>query len=177
MNDAELAPARGWDTEFCRTLYDDFKKQAHIRHIEPTVRAETYDDPALLPIRERCPNVDFCRTLGVPANWDTTGWTDEDWEAMGTPTYGLGNFAIYHVDINNNPADGEETVFYYEGEKTIVSQLPVGQETITKEIINPSGRKYRLLDLKACSVTGDVHINFFGSAKWSSKRHYSLQAK
>lgn len=156
MQHVNFVPELGKDEPFCKAFYEDFKKQTNIEYIQPIVKAASYDDPALKPYREQCPKFDFRKSLGVPANQDTTGWTDEDWESLGTPTYGMGHFQLYRVDMDNNPKNGEELVFYYEGEKTIKHEIPVGGSMIEKEHINPASRGYQTLNLKQCknSVVG-----------------------
>lgn len=169
MENAHLVPELGKDEPLCKTFYEDFKKQTNIKHIEPIDKAESYDDPALAPYRDQCPRLDFRKSLSVPANYDTTGWTDADWETLGRPTYGLHNFQVYEVDINNNPNDGKEFVFYYEGEKTLVSRLPVGRPREQHEIVDPGGRRYTVFDLKSCKTSpiGQVAFNQNASAKWT----------
>ncbi len=169
MKGVNFVPQLGEDNPICKTFYDDFKKQTNIEYIQPIVKADSYDDPALKPYRDKCPEFDFRKSLGVPANQDTTGWTDEDWESLGTPTYGMGNFQLYRVDMDNNPKNGEELVFYYEGRKTIKHEIPVGGPMIENEIINLAGRSYQTLDLKHCkgSLIGGAVFNQLGSPDWT----------
>lgn len=165
MKGVNFVPQLGKDTPICKTFYEDFKKQTNIEHIQPIVRADSYDDPALKSYRDQCPNFDFRKSLSVPANQDTTGWTEEEWEAVGTPTYGLGNFQIYHIDIDNNPKNGEELVFYYEGTRTIVKRLPYGKPMTEEEYVDPAARGYQTLDLKHCkkSLIGGAGFNTGGA--------------
>jgi hypothetical protein len=169
MKGVNFVPQLGEDNPICKSFYEDFKKQTNIEYIQPIVKAETYDDPALKPYRDKCPEFDFRKSLSVPANQNTAGWTDEDWESLGTPTYGMGNFQFYRVDMDNNPKNGEELVFYYEGERTIKHEIPVGGSMIEKEYINLAGRGYRTLDLKRCkgSLIGGAGFNQLGSAQWT----------
>jgi hypothetical protein len=168
MKGVQFVPELGKDNPFCKAFYEDFKKQTSIEHIRPIVTAENYDDPALKPYRDKCPKLDFRRSFLVPANYDTRNWTDEDWETMGRPTYGLANFQVYLVDINNNSRDGKEFVFYYEGERTIIRRLPVGRPA-NEQTIESAGRTYRVFDLKTCKVSsiGQVSFNQNASTRWT----------
>jgi hypothetical protein len=161
MKSVNFVPELGKDEPFCKAFYEDFKKQANIEHLQPIVKTDNYDGPALKSYQEKCPKFDFRKSLGVPANQDTTGWTDEDWESLGTPTYGMGNFQLYRVDMDNNPKNGEELVFYYEGEKTIKHEIPVGGSMIEKVYVDPVSRAYQTLDLKHCkkSLIGGAGFN------------------
>ena len=169
MQGVNFVPQRGEDNPICKTFYEDFKTQKHIEHLQPILKVDSYDDPALKPYRDKCPDFDFRKRLSVPGNYNTAGWTEEEWEAMGTPTYGMSNFQLYRVDLDNNPKNGEELVFYHEGEKTIKQEIPYdGSAKIEKEYINLAGRAYWTLDLKRCKGTiGGAGFNQLGSAQWT----------
>lgn len=169
MRGVNFVPQLGADNPLCKSFYEDFRKQTNIKYIQPILKAGTYDDPALKPYRDQCPSFDFRKSLSVPANWDTTGWTEEDWEISGTPTFGMGNFQLYRVDIDNNPKNGEELVFYYEGERTIVKRLPYGKPMTEEEYVDSARRGYHVLDLLRCknSTVGGVVLNDGGSATWT----------
>ena len=160
-----FAPQLGKKYElFCKSFYEDFKKQAKIEHIQPILKAEKYDDPALQPYQEKCPKLDFRMSLTSNYAHGPENWTEEDWESMGIPVYGLGNFQLYKFDINNMPDDGEEYVFYYEGQRMIDRQLPFGGPMIEVPVVNPGTLGYHALDFKKCKRGGlGVSLNQGGS--------------
>lgn len=166
MKSVNFVPQLGEDNPLCKTFYEDFKTQKHIEHLKPILKVDSYDDPALKPYRDQCPDFDFNRNLSASR---ATGWTEEEWEAMGTPTYGMSNFQLYRVDLDNNPKNGEELVFYHEGEKTIKQEIPYdGSPKIEKEYINPAARGYRTIDLKRCKGTiGGASFGRLGNAQWT----------
>lgn len=169
MKGVHFVPELGKDNPFCKAFYEDFKKQARIEHIKPIVAAETYDDPALKTYRDKCPKFDFRRTLSASVG-NTRGWTKEAWETLGIHTYGLSNFALYSVDLDNNPTNEKELVFYYEGESsTGLVDAENNSDAIAHGSINPAARAYQAIDLKRCeySSPGGTLFNRLGSAKWT----------
>lgn len=150
MKGVNFVPQLGKDEPLCKAFYEDFKTQKNIEHILPIIKAETYDDPALKPYQDKCPELDFHKSLTSNHAHGPENWTEEDWETLGIPVYGLRNFQFYKVDINNNPRDGEEFVFYYEGRRMIDRRLPVGGPLIEKEHVDPGARTYQAIDLKHC---------------------------
>lgn len=160
MKEVNFVPQLGADKAICKTLYDNFKKQTNIEYVQPIVRAESYDDPALKPYRDKCPSFDFRKSLSVPANQDTTGWTDEEWESLGTPTYGIDHFKLFRVDIDNDRNNGKEFVFYYQGARTIVKRLPYGKPMTEEEYVDPAARSYQVLDLTHCKKSSIGGVGF-----------------
>lgn len=149
MKGVNFVPQIGEDP-ICKTFYEDFKQQKNIEHILPIVKAEKYDDPALKSYRGKCPKLDFHKSLTSNHAHGPENWTEEDWETLGIPVYGLRNFQFYKIDINNNPKDGDEFVFYYEGRRMIDRRLPVGEPMIEKEHVDPGAHTYQAFDLRDC---------------------------
>lgn len=163
MKTVNFVPQIGKDDPFCKALYEDFRKQTNIEHTAPIVKVEKYDDPALKPYRDKCPKLDFRRSLSHWAT-DAHSWTDEEWEAMGIPSFGVGNFYLYRANVDPHVSDGY--IFYYEGQRTIDRRLPVGGPMTEKEVVSPETRGYHFLNFETCKLN-QLIFNQLGSAKWT----------
>jgi len=73
--------------------------------------------------------------------------------------YGMKNFRIYKVDINNNPTDGEEVMFYYEGVRST--------DKSGHEYIDSGERVIAVIDFKRCHMGMGATLNQLGSEKWT----------
>ena len=157
------------DVPFCQAFYEDFRQQRNIEHIQPIVKADRYDDPALRPYQERCPKLDFRLSREfLVRGIDVSSLPEDYFEGdVGIPIYGVGNFQLYKVDIDNNPEDGEELVFYYEGERVEDRRLKWDGTLTVDEITLPEARAYHVLDLDACKIIYGAGFNRGGSAKWT----------
>lgn len=91
------------DPDFCNRFLSDFMAQRNIVHIEPEFYADSYDDPRFDKYKRLDPSVDMHRG-------DAKGGSG----FPGGTLYANGNFKLYEVDINNDPSDGKEIVFYAE---------------------------------------------------------------
>lgn len=157
MKDVTFVPHIGKDNPLCPAFLEDFKKQRHIRYIEPIVKTDNYDDPALQPYRQKCPRLDLRKLIAVDDRLGyPQGLTEEELELIGILSYGIGNFQLFKVDIDNDPTDGEEYIFYYEGEF-----YPKTNKT------SPQNRAYQVVDFSTCEITGGTYFNSLGSAKWT----------
>ena len=160
MKDVNFLPRPqyiGKDNPLCPAFLEDFKKQRHITYIEPIVRTDNYDDPALQPYRQKCPRLDLRKLIAVDDRLGhPQGLTEKELELIGIVSYGIGNFELFKVDIDNDPTDGEEYIFYYEGEF-----YPKTNKT------SPQNRAYRVVDFSTCEITGGTYFNRLGSAKWT----------
>jgi uncharacterized protein len=154
-------PYIGEGDPFCQAFYEDFKVQRNIEHIAPVIRVETYDDPALAPIRARCPTLEMHKTMGFyHRDIEISGMpeSEEDAESRAVSIgYGMRNFEWYTLDLNNKPDDGMEHVLYYEGER--FKKGPSQPQ--------PAIRTYQIIDVARCERKVGVLANQFGSDKWS----------
>jgi hypothetical protein len=156
MNDLKMTPSLGSDNPVCRAFADDFRRQTDIQYVSPIVRAESYDDSALTPYKKKCPRLQLNKLITVPARDQARHQqSEEELEAYGNVYLGLHNFQLFKVDINNNPADGEEYVFYYEGERNKKTNQ-----------IN-SGRAYRVINFSQCRIDDGIYFNRGASNQWS----------
>lgn len=104
------------DTPFCRAFLEDFQAHRGIEYIEPIARAKYYSNPAFQPYRDRCPGWELNKWIKADMG---DGPPDEplseaDLESFGDNYFGTRNFKLYRLDIDNDPANGEEYVFYAE---------------------------------------------------------------
>jgi hypothetical protein len=173
----------GW----CEAAFDAFRKQNGIVHVEPIARAERYDDPVFKTWQSRCP------TLAMNAS--VAGY--EITTAPNSPTitvykkvvpqgaeigYGTRNFMLYRVDLDNDPHNGEELIFYSERvyssldaprqDPNLPLDAPEGRnwndilppQSVSDELIlrlqsaNLDGPFYNLLDLDHCGSDAIVHV-------------------
>ncbi len=123
-------------TAFCRRLGIDLRTQTGITHVEPVARAKYYDDPVFKPFRDRCPGLELNGVL-----WGTdrpsaeaTRWWEKLTEAQRDRVaragfikfFGTRNFKMYRLDLDGDPANGEEHVFYSERFYKLADQVGGG---------------------------------------------------
>jgi hypothetical protein len=122
--DAVVMPGRatGESPEaWCEGFLADFASQSGVVHIEPAARSTSYADVVFQPWRQHCPTTAFNRW-----SWHvlTSASLIEDWklpallpDGLSYPEYSYAarNFRLYEVDLDNDPGNGTETVFYGEG--------------------------------------------------------------
>ncbi|MCH7540822.1 MAG: hypothetical protein IH999_10575, partial [Proteobacteria bacterium] len=120
MAGREFTLSESSDPAVCTPLLEAFQAQRGIEYVEPVARAERYRDPAFEPYRAMCPGWEFNRwhysqiisaldEMNLPEDQ-----RQESLEATGKHYFGTRNFKLYHLDLDGNPANGEEYVFYAE---------------------------------------------------------------
>ncbi len=119
MAGREFTLSESSDPAVCTPLLEAFQAQRGIEYVEPVARAERYRDPALEPYRAMCPGWEFNRW-----HYSQVGFADLDGfpadrreeilEAIGNHYFGTRSFKLYRLDLDGNPANGEEYVFYAE---------------------------------------------------------------
>ena len=148
------------DVPFCQAFYEDFRQQRNIEHIQPIVKADRYDDPALRPYQEECPELEMHKTIALePRDIELGGEPKDEADAEARAVeinYGINNFQLYKVDIDNHPVNGDEYLIYYEGE--------FDQKSNKTYLAN---RVYQIIDLADCRIVDGVYVNRGGSAKWT----------
>lgn len=158
MKTVNFVPQLGADEPFCKAFYEDFKKQANIVHIQPIVKAEKYDDPVFRPYQQNCPKLQMHKHYGFePRDMQLGGPPESEEEAEARAreiSTGLKNFQLFWIDINNNPKDGEEYLFYYEGEFEKRSNKAY-----------PASRAYQVVDMVACQTTDGIYFNRGGRSE------------
>jgi hypothetical protein len=168
MQGVNFVPQIGKGDAFCKAFYSDFKDQKNIEYIDPIVKANKYDDLALKPYQDKCPKLQMNRTMTFSASDIELGGeptSEADAESRATSIlYGIGNFQLYQVDIDNHPENGKELIFYYEGEWDKKHDKTY-----------PAPRVYRTVDFERCETGLFVAFNQRGSAIWT--RNEVLQWK
>ena len=120
MAEREFTLSESSDPAVCTPLLEAFQAQRGIEYVEPVARAERYRDPAFEPYRAMCPGWEFNRwhysqiisaldEMNLPEDQ-----RQESLEATGKHYFGTRNFKLYRLDLDGNPANGEEYVFYAE---------------------------------------------------------------
>lgn len=143
-------------TKFCRQFLKDFQMQATIKYVEPIVAANNYNDPALDVYKQKCPKLDLRkRVLLAPRVADAVEkLPDEEAEKYGDVYVGTANFKLYKIDINNNPSDGEEFVFYHE---KFLHVSHIGEEVLSEDYDNRG--EYLVVDFDNCKVRYGVPVD------------------
>jgi len=113
--ETETAEQRIW----CERFLAGFESGAAVTFVEPVARSDLYDDPAFGPWHKQCPALAMNSSIGpsplmlyedhpeLPSHMP-------DGQLLAGYQYGTKNFKLYRTDIDNNPENGEETVFYSE---------------------------------------------------------------
>ena len=117
----EFTLSESSDPAVCTPLLGAFQTPSGIEHVEPIARAERYHDPALQPYRAMCPGWELNRWLqpivsldGEMSEEELDEFLEEFSDSIVHAYFGTRNFKLYHLDLDDNPANGEEYVFYAE---------------------------------------------------------------
>jgi hypothetical protein len=112
-----IGPVGGSD--FCQDVLYAMRGEEDITFVEPVARADRYDDPIFKPWQDHCPALalnevpDFPFGIGrqeKPAILDSMPGLSK----LDDTHYGTRNFQLYVVDLDNDPANGAETIFHAE---------------------------------------------------------------
>jgi hypothetical protein len=172
--------------QWCQRFLDDLRTQRNVTHIEPMASAQRYGDPVLRPWQDRCPALAMNEIMeGKIFTRDRSDWgikevdpeAEKLWWGGVLPNYrfGVGAFKLFEVDIDNDPANGPETIFYSEryywywpvmARRDARPGLPpagrnwndvLPPETVSKDLLS-EWETYAVLDLQGCEVndTDDV---------------------
>lgn len=107
------------DPLFCDQLIKDFVAQKDITYIQPIAQADKFDDPALAPYNSYCPNRPMHMIYYYTGGKDyqeglREAPSEQEIEENGLKYYATNHMKLYEVDIDNNPENGKEYVFYGE---------------------------------------------------------------
>lgn len=140
------------DEKFCRQFFEDFKKQTKIEYVQPIVRVDRVDDPALAAFLAKCPTVKW---IGAEADEPGYRLNTRVWDQFGNLWVGTANFRLYHVDIDNDKANGKEHVFYSDG---FVRESLSGEELPPVEELDRTTGEYVAVNFDDCAVLGGVEV-------------------
>ncbi len=162
------------DADVCLPLLEALRAGgAVLEFVEPIVRAEYYHDEALLPYRAMCPGMELNKRTelrGDPFVDNVRGLPEaeryEAIEATARIYFSTRNFKLYRVDLDDDPTNGEEYVFYGERQyiRDDVIPLYLRYEEIPRpvdwnDILHPENvpavaqfynGQYTVLDLDRC---------------------------
>lgn len=172
--------------QWCQRYLDDFRMQRNVIHVESAARAQRYSEPVLRPWQDRCPALAMNEIMeGKIFARDRLSWSIKDvdpeaeklWWGGVLPNYrfGVGAFKLFEVDIDNDPANGLETIFYSEryywywpvmARREARPGLPPGgrnwndilpPERVPADLVR-KGQTYTMLDLQRCQVSNTDDI-------------------
>jgi hypothetical protein len=133
---------------FCKVFLEDFREQKGIKYVEPLVRTESYDAPALQPYKDRCPDLEMHKL----AECSQQDWSyvqslpeeerEREMDKVCRVYYGTRNFKLYELDLNGNPKDGKEVAVYFE--------RIYGPQNISGAMQVYSNGGYAIFDIKSC---------------------------
>ena len=148
------------DEKFCRQFFEDFQTQKDMVHVQPIIKADRYDDPALAAFMGKCPTV---RWIGALPDDDPEGYAlnTRPRGQAGNRSVGTAHFRLYKVDINNNRKDGEEYVFYSDG--FVPEPLP-GEEPGPVEELDKTHGQYMIIDFEHCLSLGGMEAGRGGTS-------------
>jgi hypothetical protein len=135
-------------TKFCRTFCRDFPKQTELRIVDPIIETDDFEGPALEAYKRKCPDLQLNTETG---------------DQFGNLHYGTRHFKLYRVDINNQPADGKEYLFYYDTVVASKEELEALRDPRTRDSVTTyEGGQFYLVDFKSCQIRGGVPVGKMG---------------
>lgn len=128
VNEQKFVPPRPEQSfessEYCQQFFKDFANGAGVEAVEPTARINDANDPRLEKWNHTCENEGSAAEDSFDSLW-----------GIGGPPY-----RYYRIDIDGNPKNGKEDVFYTDFRK------------VEGGVIGHNG--YFWIDLKRCVVAG-----------------------
>lgn len=147
-------------TKFCRQFLKDFQAQTTINYVKPIIGTNDYNDAAFDTYKQRCPKLEFRKRVLLHPQIadDVKNLPAEEMEKYGDVYVGTTNFKFYKVDINNNPSDGDEFIFYHEKFLHVSSG---GQEPLQApgETDYDNRGAYLIISLRDCRVSDGLEID------------------
>lgn len=139
--------------DFCTAFFKDFREQKGITYIDPIIVTDDYDDPALASYKAKCGSKLHMnqQVACVPRLADLP---PERRRYACNVYYGTGKFRMYHVDMDNDPSNGKEYVFYYRAECG-PQDVDSGNPHCAPDMTYDNGN-YKVLDLNQCKVMGSA---------------------
>lgn len=128
----EFSPVSPPERAYCTQLMRDFLADREIVAVEPDVRADSEDDPALKKWHQ-CDNAtpEKMQTIDPKAGFDSI-------QLLGGPP-----FRYYRIDIDGNPKNGKEDLLYHE---------------LTRGDLKVGATGYTWVNLDGCFIKGGAPI-------------------
>lgn len=134
--------------EFCRSFCRDFQTQTEMEFVKPVIQTDNFQYPALEEYKKKCPGLELNATVG---------------DQFGNLHYGIRHFKLYQVDINNQPADGKEYLFYFDTVVTSKEALEALQDPRTRDLQETyGGGTFYWVDFERCEIRGGAPVDQFG---------------
>ena len=159
-------------SKFCRQFLKDFQSQRTIKYVKPIIATNDYNDAVLDVYKQKCPKLEFRKRVLLHPKIadDVKSLPTEEMEKYGDVYVGTTNFKLYKIDINNNPSDGDELIFYHEKFLRVSSG---GQEVLqapSKDDYDDRGA-YLVINFHDCTVSDGLEID--GLRQFSTVPGYS----
>jgi hypothetical protein len=113
------AAATEEERAWCKQFLADFEAGSAVTFVEPVARSDRYDDPGFSPWRNRCPDLAMNSSIGLSPlmlyqDHPQLPLHMPDGQPLAGYEYGTKNFKLYVTDIDDNPENGGEIIFYSE---------------------------------------------------------------
>ena len=135
----------------CQQFLADFMQQNQIEYVQPIIQADSYDDPAFKPYKERCPKLVLNRHMYfLPGQVDDLSkMSEEEQEANAIEiSYGVSNFKLYKLDLGSDFNPSVLYVFYEQGQRITKPVTRAGTAT------DSHSGTYIAVDFDACKTRG-----------------------
>jgi len=120
LNDIYYVRSYWGDHQFCRSMLKDIKSNNYTI-IEPIVRAGDYKDISLKAYIDKCPDLYLNKRVTLESRIQGYDYIKElpekEQAESGWTTRQTKDFRIYYVDLDNDPENGKEYIFYGAGEQ------------------------------------------------------------
>lgn len=133
---------------FCKSFLEALKARKEVEFVEPIIRTDDYNDPRLQSYLGKCPKLQLNKSVAFqPRIWEyAKTLPEEERERLGTVWYTNLDFRLYHVDVDNNPKNGKEYLFYGGGGFSPQEKWPA------------SFTGYRVVDFEKCEIKGSGQV-------------------
>jgi hypothetical protein len=98
----------------CEAIFRDLKANRNFEIIEPLIRTDDYAEPSLRSYLGKCPALELNKIVSYePRIWeDIKDLPAKEQERFGSVSVATKDFRLYRVDIDNDPKNGDEYIFY-----------------------------------------------------------------
>lgn len=132
--------------DFCNSMLGDIKLNNYTI-VEPIISTDSYQDPSLNVCVDKCSNLKLNKynIIGSSSQYEyAMTLPEEEREEVGKQIYMTKDFRLYHIDLDNDPKNGKEHVFYGAGEFYYYGD--------DKQFINTAS--FQVIDFSSCKKKG-----------------------
>ncbi len=150
--------------KFCRAFLKNFQKQTQIKHIEPLIQTDNYQDPRLEVYKRKCPKLALNKRVTFkPGDFEgIKTLPEEERDQYGDVYYGTKNFKLYRLGGNDKKPSERDYVFYYE--KWVSKQdwdAAAGNADVLREATTYGGGQFTVVDFETCTTGSVVPVDQF----------------